>query len=88
MSTSMLICPTRLVSLEELDLRCLLPPLMTLLKRPTVVLDPRDTSVSDPKDESSSELELSIHAATGPGADTSSMICWGVLSYIYACDFN
>lgn len=77
------------VSLDPaLDLRRLLPPLITRLIRPAVVFDPLDPSESDPEEVSSSELEESIQAATGPGADSSSMMCCGVLSYIYAWDFS
>jgi hypothetical protein len=46
-------------------------------------------------EESESELELdesldeeSNHAATGPGADSSSMICCGVLWYRCAWDLS
>ena len=79
---------TSAVSFEPaLDLRRFRPPLMTRLMRFAVVLEPLETSESELELEESSEEE-SNQLATGPGADSSSMMCCGVLSYIYACDLS
>jgi hypothetical protein len=63
------------VSLDPaLDLRRRLPPLMTRFIRLAVVFEPLEVSESELEDDESSD-ELSIHAATGPGASSSSIMC-------------
>jgi hypothetical protein len=52
-----------------------------------VVFEPLEASESELELEESSEEE-SNQLATGPGADSSSIMCCGVLSYMYAWDFN
>lgn len=61
---------------------------MTRLKRLAVVFELVDPSESELEDEDESSEDVSIHWATGPGADSSSMMCCGVLSYMYACDLS
>jgi hypothetical protein len=50
--------------------------------RPAVVLERPELSESELEELSSSEVDESIQAATGPGTDSSSMICCGVLWYM------
>jgi hypothetical protein len=62
------------VSLDpKLDLRRRRPGIIRR-RRFAVVFEPLDPSESE-LDEELSSVEESIHAATGPGADSSSMMC-------------
>lgn len=54
----------------------------------TVSRERLESSESESDDELESELEDSSQAAAGPGDDSSSMICCGVDSYMYACDLS
>ena len=63
--------------------------LNALLMRLAVVCEPEDSSESLPLDEAEDSVELECPSiAKTPGWDSSSMIAWGVLSYIYACDLS
>jgi hypothetical protein len=53
-----------------------------------VVFEPLEPSESEEDDEDEESSEDSIHCATGPGADSSSMMCCGVLWYMYAWDLS
>jgi hypothetical protein len=64
----------------ELDLRRRRPTI-ALRIRLAVVFEALELLDSDPEDESESVSD-SIQWATGPGADSSSMMCCGVLSYM------
>ena len=54
----------------------------------TVSRERLESSESESDDELESELEESSQAAAGPGVDSSSMMCCGVDSYMYAWDLS
>lgn len=54
----------------------------------TVSRERLEPSESESDDELESELDESSHAAAGPGDASASMMCCGVDSYMYACDFS
>jgi hypothetical protein len=74
----------------KLDLRRLLPFLITFLIRLTVLFELEELSVSLVLGELDEfdELDEPIMLAKTPGYDSSSIRACGVLSYIYACDLS
>jgi hypothetical protein len=67
---------TSAVSLDpKLDLRRRRPGFIIRRMRFAVVFEPLDPSESELELEELSSEEDSIHAATGPGTDSSSMMC-------------
>jgi len=68
--------PASAVSFDPaLDLRRLRPPRIRRLTRFAVVFEPLEPSESEEDEEEEESSDDSIHCATGPGADSSSMMC-------------
>jgi len=74
-----------LVSTETtLDFRRRLPRITRFILLETVSRECSESEESESLEELLSELDESSQLATGPGVDSSSMMCCGVDSYMYA----
>ena len=71
-----------------LDFRRRLPRITRFTLFETVSRERSESEESEELEELSSELDESSQLATGPGVASSSMMCCGVDSYMYACDLS
>ena len=71
-----------------LDFRRRLPRITRFTRFETVSRERSESEESEELEELSSELDESSQFATGPGVASSSMMCCGVDSYMYACDLS